>query len=60
MEKTFLNWPKNLAFSIRRKGLLKFKAATVLMAIVGVAENSKEKVARLKPKNWERYKLKRL
>ena len=53
MEKISLNWPKNL-------GHFKFKVATVFVAIVwGVAENSKEKVAGLKTKNWERYELKR-
>lgn len=51
MEKISLNWPKNL-------GHFKFKVATVFVAIVGVAENSKE-VAGLKTKNWERYELKR-
>lgn len=50
MEKISLNWPKNL-------GHFKFKVATVF--VVGVAENSKEKVAGLKTKNWERYELKR-
>ena len=52
MEKISLNWPKNL-------GHFKFKVAAVFVAIVGVAENSKEKVAGLKTKNWERYELKR-
>ena len=32
----------------------------MFVAIVGVAENSKEEVAGLKTKNWERYELKRL
>ena len=44
MEKISLNWPKNL-------GHFKFKVATVFVAIVGVAENSKEKVAGVKTNN---------
>lgn len=57
MEKISLSWPKNLLAS-EGKVILSLKLPLCL-AIVGVAENSKEKVAGLKTKNWERYELKR-
>ena len=58
MEKISLSWPKNLLAS-EGKVILSLKLPLCL-AIVGVAENSREKVVGLKTKNWERYELKRL